>query len=217
MSQPSVSTPNKRTKEQSNLMSVGTDVYLYEVITDVIPISMIPSHATSIRKPGNSASRKGKPSKSSKKSEEKVDSDGMSGDLSDKEENSGENKDQSIDIVNMNDLKSDDEPIVKILALGIAKRLFTGKHVPDIVMTSGQKPTSSTTKTGNLHELKDICKTLDETIKVNTKRKSRLEILIKALFKAVAEGNSEGDNADEEDTTSVNTSDVEERPSSDED
>lgn len=51
----------------------------------------------------------------------------MSGDLSNKEENSGEKKDQSIDIVNVGNLDSDDEPIGKRLALGIAKRLRNRK------------------------------------------------------------------------------------------
>lgn len=47
----------------------------------------------------------------------------MSGHLADKEENSVEKKDQSTNIVNLNDLDSDDEPIGKRLAPGITKRL----------------------------------------------------------------------------------------------
>ncbi|XP_050897106.1 uncharacterized protein LOC127103912 [Lathyrus oleraceus] len=390
MSQPSVSTHSKRTKEQSNPKSNYTDMDLSEVITDVVPLFMVPGHATSIRKPRTTTSRKGKPFKrhvdknihvlifqvlgiepktgvvsdvstslaqpdnptetpldkfdenvstqSLEKSEEKDGSDGMSGDLSDKEENSIEKKDQSTDIVNVDDLDSDDEPIGKRLDLGIAKRLnnrkdivsatrkqaygkkiptnipevlidnisfhsvenvekwkfiyqrrlvlereigkvafegkeecdnnrstkfrkvyvrgrcvdfspeiinrflgrneeeqdevkvsdnvifreitaksFVGKHVPDIVMTSGQKPTSSTTKTGILAELKDTCKTLDDTIKVCIDRKGRLEILIKDLFEEGAKGNLEGDNVDAEDAKSANTSNDEETSSSDED
>lgn len=51
----------------------------------------------------------------------------MSGYLDEKEENSIEKKDQSIDIVNIDDLKLNDEPISKILALEIAKRLKNRK------------------------------------------------------------------------------------------
>ncbi|XP_050919117.1 uncharacterized protein LOC127136624 [Lathyrus oleraceus] len=55
------------------------------------------------------------------KSEDKEDSDGKSSYLADKEENSIEKKDQSPDIVNINDLDSDDEPIGKRLAPRISK------------------------------------------------------------------------------------------------
>lgn len=61
------------------------------------------------------------------KSEEKVDYDGMYDELSDKEENFREKNDQSTDIVNVDDLNSDDEPIGKTLASGIAKRLKNRK------------------------------------------------------------------------------------------
>lgn len=63
MSQPSVSTPSKHSKEQSNPRSVCTDVDHFEVITDVVPLSMVPGHATPIRKPITTASRKGNPFK----------------------------------------------------------------------------------------------------------------------------------------------------------
>ncbi|XP_050875185.1 uncharacterized protein LOC127078802 [Lathyrus oleraceus] len=85
--------------------------------------------------------------------------------------------------------------------LSLHYRLFTEKHVPNIVMTFGKKPTISTTRKGILAELKDTCKTLDDTIKVCTERKSRLEILIKDLSEEEAEGNLEGDNAGEEDAS----------------
>ncbi|XP_050875223.1 uncharacterized protein LOC127078845 [Lathyrus oleraceus] len=105
------------------------------------------------------------------------------------------------------------------LPISLHYRLFTWKHVPDIVMTFGQKPTSSTTRIGILVELKDTCKTLDETIKVYTERKSRLGILIKTLSKEDAEGNLEGDNAGKEDANEegVNASDDEETSNNDED
>lgn len=92
-------------------------------------------------------------------------------------------------------------------------RLFTGKHVPDIVMTSGQTPSRATNRTYILVELKDTCKTLDETIKSYTERKNKIEMLIKALpeeewgLKGV-EINEEEENedgfyaSDDEDTTS---------------
>lgn len=51
MFKPSVSTPSKHTKEQSNPRSDGTDMNLDEVITDVIPLSMVPGHENPIRKP----------------------------------------------------------------------------------------------------------------------------------------------------------------------
>ncbi|XP_050908037.1 uncharacterized protein LOC127121622 [Lathyrus oleraceus] len=79
-------------------------------------------------------------------------------------------------------------------------RLFIGKHVPDSVITSGEKPIRFTTKTRILVELKETCKTLDDTIKLCIERKSMLEILIKALSEEGDEGNVEGDNVDGEDS-----------------
>ncbi|XP_050919536.1 uncharacterized protein LOC127137090 [Lathyrus oleraceus] len=67
--------------------------------------------------------------------------------------------------------------------LSLHFRLFTGKHVPYIVLTSTQTSYSPTTRTCILAELKDSCKTLDETIKSYTKRKSKIKMLIKALSK----------------------------------
>ncbi|KAI5415542.1 hypothetical protein KIW84_040822 [Lathyrus oleraceus] len=300
MYQPSVSTPSKRIKEKLNPRSVGTDVDHYEVITDVVPISIVLGHANPIRKPKTTASKKGKPSKvsvssslymtaidvrnfepstdvkkchsttslyldpinvepnvdasekscvvpkvmgnvetsektikprsvttlskssmivaerdnfntnffhvlisqvlgiepktgvvpnvstslaqtdnpietpldksdgnvstkSPKKSEEKDDSDGMYGDLSDKEENFSQKKDQSTYIVNVDDLDFDDEPISKRLDPGIDKK------------------------------------------------KNWLEILVKALSEEGDERNLKGDNAGEEDANEkgVDTSDDE--------
>lgn len=63
MYQPSVSTPSKHTKEQLNPKNVGTEIDLSDVITDVVPLSIVPVHATPIRKAITSASWKGKPSK----------------------------------------------------------------------------------------------------------------------------------------------------------
>ncbi|XP_050896553.1 uncharacterized protein LOC127103331 [Lathyrus oleraceus] len=72
-------------------------------------------------------------------------------------------------------------------------RLFTGKHVLDIVMTSGKKCTSSTARKLITVELKHTCKNLDETIKSCTGKKGRLEILINALSEEDVEGNLDGD------------------------
>lgn len=68
---------------------------------------------------------------SPEKLEDKEDSDGMSSDLADKEANSIEKKDQSTYIISIDDLNSDDEPIGKRLASGLAKRLknIKGKGV----------------------------------------------------------------------------------------
>ncbi|XP_050920169.1 uncharacterized protein LOC127137791 [Lathyrus oleraceus] len=62
MSQPYVSTMSKHSKEQSNLKSIGAEKDLSDVITDVVPLSIIPVHANPMRKVRTS-SRKGKPSK----------------------------------------------------------------------------------------------------------------------------------------------------------
>ncbi|XP_050915962.1 uncharacterized protein LOC127131066 [Lathyrus oleraceus] len=49
--------------------------------------------------------------------------------------------------------------------LSLHYSLFTGKHVPDIVMTSGHTSSRSIDRTSILTKMKDTCKTLDETIK----------------------------------------------------
>lgn len=74
------------------------------------------------------------PVKSPEKSEEKDDSDSMFINVYDKEENVGVKKDQSTDIVNVEDLDFDDDPIGKRLAQGVAKRLKSrnGKGVESI-------------------------------------------------------------------------------------
>lgn len=64
-------------------------------------------------------------------------------------------------------------------------------------MTFGQKPTRSTSRKKILAGLKDTCKNMNETIKVCTERKSKLDILIMALSEE--EGNLEGDKAGEKD------------------
>ncbi|KAI5415361.1 hypothetical protein KIW84_040706 [Lathyrus oleraceus] len=164
---------------------------------------------------------------SPEKSKGKEGSKGMAGDLADKDENSFEKNDQSIDIVNIKDLESDDVPINQRLAPRIAKRLKNRKCQ---VIESSSTPSKSlrkrasvgptkrwskvvtpvskkkslkrnevsskpTTRTCILAELKDTFKTLDETIKSYTERKSKIEILIKALSEE--EGNLKGDGTSE--------------------
>ncbi|KAI5408155.1 hypothetical protein KIW84_054117 [Lathyrus oleraceus] len=64
MSQSSVSTPSKHSKEKSNPKNLGTEIDLYDVITNVVPLSIFPVHTTPMRKVRTLSSRKGKPSKS---------------------------------------------------------------------------------------------------------------------------------------------------------
>ncbi|XP_050896478.1 uncharacterized protein LOC127103258 [Lathyrus oleraceus] len=67
------------------------------------------------------------------------------------------------------------------------------ENVLDIVTTSDKKSIISTYRIGIIVELKDTCKTLDETIKACTEKKSRFVILINALFEEDTEGNLNGD------------------------
>lgn len=101
--------------------------------------------------------------------------------------------------------------------LSLHYRLFSEKHVPDIVMTSGQTSYRPTTRTYILAELKDTCKTLDETIKIYTERKRKIEMLIKALSEE--EGMLKGDGTGEEKANEEGSdaSDNEDTTSSDED
>lgn len=72
-------------------------------------------------------------------------------------------------------------------------RLFTWKHVPNIIMTSYKETTASTSKEKIIVELKDTCKALDETIKTFIEKKIRLEKLIKAFVEEGIDGNVAGD------------------------
>lgn len=64
---------------------------------------------------------------SPKKLKDKEESDGMSSDLADKDENPIEKKDQPTNIVNIEDLDSGDVPIGQRLAPGTTKRLKNRK------------------------------------------------------------------------------------------
>ncbi|KAI5386666.1 hypothetical protein KIW84_072988 [Lathyrus oleraceus] len=63
ISQPSVSTPSKSSKEHANPNNSGTVIDLSDVITDVVPLSIVVVHATPVRKARTSSSRKRKPTK----------------------------------------------------------------------------------------------------------------------------------------------------------
>ncbi|XP_050890840.1 uncharacterized protein LOC127096297 [Lathyrus oleraceus] len=93
--------------------------------------------------------------------------------------------------------------------LSLHYRLFTRKHVPDIVMTSGKAPSRSTDKTGILAEPKDNCKTLDETIKSCTERKSKIEMFIKALSEEKGGVKDDGTDEEEENEDMTGASDEE--------
>lgn len=82
--------------------------------------------------------------------------------------------------------------------LSLHYRLFIGKHVSDIVMTSGKEIANSTSKDGIIAELKDTCKALDKTINACTEKKIRLESMIKALTEEDIDGNAAGDVEEEE-------------------
>lgn len=116
----------------------NVDQYIHVLISQVLgiepKIGVFPNVSTSLAQTDNPTETPiykfdgNVSTQSPKKLEEKNDSYGMSGDFSDKEENSGEKKDQSTDMVNIDDLDSDDKPIGKRLAPGITKRLKRRKQ-----------------------------------------------------------------------------------------
>ncbi|XP_050896780.1 uncharacterized protein LOC127103574 [Lathyrus oleraceus] len=101
--------------------------------------------------------------------------------------------------------------------LSLHYRLFTEKHVPDIIMTSGQTPSRPTNRTSILAELKVTCKTLYETIKRCIERKSNIEMLIKALSEEEGDLKNDGTNEEKENEDGADTSDDEDVTSNDED
>lgn len=80
-----------------------------------------------------------------------------------------------------NILNSSDTTCKRESPLSLQYRLFTRKHVQDIVMTSGKNSSKSTSNEGITAKLKYTCKALDETIKSCTKKKITLKSLTKAL------------------------------------
>ncbi|KAI5417870.1 hypothetical protein KIW84_042482 [Lathyrus oleraceus] len=255
------------------------DVYknIHVLISQVLgiepKIDVVPDVSTSLAQPDNTTetlmdkSDVNVSTLSPEKLKDKERSEGMTGDLDNKDKNSIEKKDQPTDMVNIEDLDSDDVPIGQILApciskilknrkcqaiessstpsKSIRKRASGGpkkrwskfvthvskkkslkrkevsseyrKHVPNIVMTSGHTPSRPTNRTCILVEQKDTCKTLDETIKSCTERKSKIEMLIKVLCKE--EGSLKGDGIDEEEENEEgsNASDNENATNSDKD
>lgn len=109
-----------------------------------------------------------------------------------------------------------DSTCKRVPLLSFHYRLFACKHVPDIVVTSGQTPSRSTNRTSILAELKDTCKTLGETIKIYTKRKRKLERLIKVLSEEECGVKDDGTDEEEDNEDMTDASD-EEDTSSDED
>ncbi|XP_050909837.1 uncharacterized protein LOC127123679 [Lathyrus oleraceus] len=97
--------------------------------------------------------------------------------------------------------------------LSLHYRLFIVKHVLYIVMTSGHTSLRSTDRTSILTELKDTCKTLDETIKNCTERKCKLEMLVKALSEEEGGEKDDGTDEEEENEDIIATSDEEETSS----
>ncbi|XP_050915153.1 uncharacterized protein LOC127130132 [Lathyrus oleraceus] len=90
--------------------------------------------------------------------------------------------------------------------------LFAWTHVLDIVLTSDKESVGSTSGAGLIIELKDTCKALDDIIKTFTKRKIRLERLIKSLAeespdKSVAGDAEEGDKEEEDVAASATSAD----------
>lgn len=88
-------------------------------------------------------------------------------------------------------------------------RLFTGKYVPDIVMTSGHTSSRSTDRTNILTDMKNTCKTLDDTIHNYTERKCKIEMLIKALSKEECGEKVDGNDEEEDKKDIIVTSDEE--------
>ena len=61
--------------------------------------------------------------------------------------------------------------------------LFSGKHVPDIVLTSASAENKTSTKDDMIIELREVCKELDDVITVSSSRKLTFEKMIKELQK----------------------------------
>lgn len=113
---------------------------------------------TSLEKYDGKSNSESVPIKPPKKSEEKNDFDSMS----DKEENSGVKKDQSTNIVNVDDLDYDDEFIGKRLALGIDKRLKSRKGK---TVESTSKPLKAPKKSTSVGSAKGWSKVVTSAIK----------------------------------------------------
>ena len=62
-------------------------------------------------------------------------------------------------------------------------KLFSGKHVPYIVLTFASSENKTTNKDDMIIELMEACKELDEVIRVSSTRKLKFEKLIKELQK----------------------------------
>ena len=67
-------------------------------------------------------------------------------------------------------------------ALTLHFKIFSGKHVPDIVLTSAPGEKAST-KDDMIKELREACKELDDVIRVSSARKLTIEKMINDLQK----------------------------------
>jgi len=88
--------------------------------------------------------------------------------------------------------------------LSLHNKLFKGTHVPYIVMTSKNEIANSTSKNGVLAEMKEVSKALEETIKINTERKTSVEKLILALSTKTGELDEDEGVAEENDGAANN-------------
>ena len=68
-------------------------------------------------------------------------------------------------------------------ALTLHFKLFSGKHVPDIVLTSATAENKTSTKDDMISELRKACKELDDVVRVSSTRKLTFEKMIKDLQK----------------------------------
>jgi hypothetical protein len=96
-------------------------------------------------------------------------------------------------ILNTSDMPSRRKP-----PLSIHYKLFEGRHVNDVVMTSARREHAS--QGSLIDQLKETCKELDNGMRVAKERKEALEVLIRSLEKEEME--KAGDTKDSDDNTS---------------
>ncbi|XP_058777803.1 uncharacterized protein LOC131652043 [Vicia villosa] len=94
--------------------------------------------------------------------------------------------------------------------LSLHFKLFTGKHVPNIAMTSTSTDPKITTKAEIISDLVEAFKELDEVIRVSSARKAKFEKMIKDLKKDDSAdeevGSKGGRSVDEEDNSEATES-----------
>ena len=98
-------------------------------------------------------------------------------------------------------LSGNDVACKREYALTLHFKLFSGKHVPDIVLTSASAENKTSTKDDMITELREACKELDDVIRVSSTRKITFEKMIKDLRKDNSYDDrvsSEGEDSSEE-------------------